>query len=137
MTANPASGRSAGCRRGALPARIGRFIAEPMARPSPAMGAVLINLFYGRPPWRHLQGRSMHGGSGATAMAMIARGWITRDENQLTGLGAPIAAQVAQIHRIRDAALDSLIQSHPCMPLVDLLRAERARRVSNDKASEK
>jgi hypothetical protein len=130
MTANAATGQATGHRRRAVSAKIGRFIAEPTARPSPAMSAVLINLFYGRPPWYHLRGRSMHGGAGSTAYAMIARGWITRNENQLTGPGALIAAQVAQLHHISDAVIGSLIQSHPCMPLVDVLRAERTRRMS-------
>lgn len=46
---------------------------------SPAMARVLVNLYRGRPPWCHLQGRSMHGGAGQTERALRERGWCEND----------------------------------------------------------
>ena len=43
---------------------------------SPAMARVLINLYRGLPPWRHLNGRSMYGAAGQTERALRARGWV-------------------------------------------------------------
>ncbi len=48
----------------------------PPAKPcSPAMARVLVNLYRGRSPWCHLEGRAMHGGAGQTERALRERGW--------------------------------------------------------------
>lgn len=56
----------------------------PRPKPcSPAMARVLVNLYRGRPPWCHLEGRSMHGGAGQTERALRARGWCEGFGNEL------------------------------------------------------
>ncbi|MTJ93892.1 MAG: hypothetical protein F8N36_13690 [Desulfovibrio sp.] len=50
---------------------------------SPAMARVLVNLYRGLPPWRHLFGRAMFGGSGQTECALRDRGWVTGRGNDL------------------------------------------------------
>ncbi len=97
-------------------------------RPSPAMAAVLINLFYDRAPWGHINGRSMHGAAGQTHRAMVDRGWVTWAPETLTVSGAQVAASLLDLTRLDAADLDRLIQSHPTLIVVELLRAERERR---------
>ncbi len=71
----------------------------------------------------------MHGGSGQTQRAMIQRGWIAWEgELSLTEAGARVAAAHAPVTHITDAELARLIQIHPNIAVVDLLRAERDRR---------
>jgi len=48
------------------------------------MAQVLINLYRGLDAWRHLYGRSMHGGAGQTERALKARGWVKLVDGELT-----------------------------------------------------
>ena len=109
----------------------GDFIADKEAPPSPAMRTVLVNLFFGRAPWQHLRGRSMYGGASSTGKAMACRGWITLPDTELTADGAAVAARAVKVETIDQRLIDALIQSHPNIHLVDILRAERARRAAS------
>lgn len=63
---------------------------------SEAMARVLVNLYRGLPPWRHLNGRSMHGAAGQTERALRLRGWVTGfgGDLKLTDAGRERAADL-------------------------------------------
>lgn len=100
----PGFTRDARSRKGSAPVGIGHNGAPDTPKPSPAMARVLLNLYRGLPPWRHLEGRSMFGGAGQTGMALRTKGWAIGFGNamELTETGLEIARS---LHSAQDALL--------------------------------